>query len=128
MCAVRARNPAPKSAWRSLPSPVSPLPSRTYLDSAEITAEKKDRPLFRLTLGMTKRLTDRPLTTKDLCRMRRRRLKDAGLLAQLSPQSFRVTGITDLLSQGVPADEVQYLAGHSSLRTTKLYDRRQKRK
>ena len=39
----------------------------------------------------------------------------------------RVTGITDLLTQGVPLDDVQYLTGHSSPRTTKLYDRRQKK-
>jgi integrase/recombinase XerD len=31
-----------------------------------------------------------------------------------------------MLSQGVPLDDVQYLAGHSSPQTTKLYDRRQK--
>ena len=49
------------------------------------------------------------------------------VLERLSPHSFRVTGITDLLTQGVPLDDVQYLAGHSSPRTTKLYDRRQKK-
>ena len=80
---------------------------RTYLDSAGITAENKDRPLFRSTLGKAKRLTDPPLTTKDVCRMRRRRLKDAGLPVRLLPLSFRVTGITDLLTQGVPLDDGQ---------------------
>ena len=59
--------------------------------------------------------------------MVKRRLRDAGLPVRLSPHSFRVTGITDLLSQGVPLDDVQFLAGHSSPRTTKLYDRRQKK-
>ena len=83
--------------------------------------------MFRSTLGKTKRLTDRPLTTKDVCRMVKRRLKDAGLPSRLSPHSFRVTGITDLLTQGVPLDDVQFLAGHSSPRTTKLYDRQQKK-
>ena len=39
--------------------------------------------------------------------MRRRRLKDAGLPVPLSPLSFRVTGITDLLTQVVPLDDVQ---------------------
>ena len=100
---------------------------RAYLDAAGIGAENKDRPLFRSTLGKTKRLTGNPLTTKDVCRMVKRRLKDAGLPSRLSPHSFRVTGITDLLTQGVPLDDVQYLAGHSSPRTTKLYDRRQKK-
>jgi len=36
----------------------------------------------------------------DVCRMVKRRLKDAGLLSRLSPRSFRVTTITDLLEQG----------------------------
>jgi integrase/recombinase XerD len=31
------------------------------------------------------------------------------------------------LTQGVPLDDVQYLAGHASPRTTRLYDRRQKK-
>ena len=55
------------------------------------------------------------------------RLKDAGLPSRLSPHSFRVAAITDLLTQGVPLEDVQYLAGHSEPRTTALYDRRQKR-
>ena len=45
---------------------------------------------------------------------------------RLSPHSFRVTAITDLLTQGIRLEDVQYLAGHSSPRTTRLYDRRQK--
>jgi len=100
---------------------------RAYLDAAVILSENKDRPLFRSTAGKTKRLTGKQLTTKDVCRMVKRRLKDAGLPVRLSPHSFRVTGITNLLSQGVPLDDVQHLAGHSSPRTTKLYDRRRKK-
>jgi integrase/recombinase XerD len=73
---------------------------RMYVDTAGIAGETKDRPLFRSTLGTTKRLTERPLTTKDVCRMVKQRLKDAGLPVRLSPHSFRVTGIADLLSQG----------------------------
>ncbi len=57
----------------------------------------------------------------------KRRLKDAGLPDRLSPHSFRVAAVTDLLTQGVPLEAVQYLAGHSEPRTTALYDRRQKR-
>ena len=30
------------------------------------------------------------------------------------------------MTQGIPLDDVQYLAGHGSPRTTRLYDRRQK--
>jgi integrase/recombinase XerD len=77
---------------------------RMYVDTAGIAGETKDRPLFRSTLGTTNRLTDKPLTTKDVCRMVKRRLKDAGLPSRLSPHSFRVTAITSLLEQGVPMD------------------------
>jgi integrase/recombinase XerD len=68
------------------------------LDAAGIGAENMGWPLFRLTLGKTKRLTHNPLTTKDVCRMVKRRLKDAGLPKRLSPHSFRVAAITDLLT------------------------------
>jgi site-specific recombinase XerD len=48
------------------------------------------------------------------------------MIQQLSCHSFRATTITDLLAQGVPLEDVQYLAGHADLRTTRLYDRRRK--
>ena len=35
----------------------------------------------------------------DICRMVKQRMKDAGLPARLSPHSFRVMTITDLLEQ-----------------------------
>jgi hypothetical protein len=38
-----------------------------------------------------------------------------------------VRAVTDLLTQGVPLEDVQYLAGHSEPRMMALYDRRQKR-
>jgi hypothetical protein len=37
-----------------------------------------------------------------------------------------VSAVTDLLTQGVRLEDAQHLAGHSSPRTTGLYDRRQK--
>lgn len=40
-----------------------------------------------------------------------------------SPHSFRVTVLTDLISQGEDIQDVGYLAGHSSTRTTQGYDR-----
>ncbi len=98
-----------------------------YLDAAGLATEQKDRPLFRSTVRRTKQLTARPLTSKAIGELVKRRLKDAELPTRLSPHSFRVTAITDLLTQGVPLDDVQYLAGHASPRTTRLYDRRQKK-
>ena len=86
-----------------------------------------DTPLFRSAVRKTKLLTTRALTTNDIYRMVKRRLQDTGLPSRyLSCHSFRATAITDLLTQGVPLEDVQYLAGHSDPRTTRLYDRRQK--
>ena len=100
---------------------------RAYLDAAGITGEGKDRPLFRAGNGTTKRLGEGPLNSATICRLVKRRLADAGLPNRLSPHSFRVSAITDLLTQGVPLEDVQYLAGHAEPRTTGLYDRRQKK-
>ena len=97
-----------------------------YLESAELTNAGKDTPLFPSAIGKTRQLATTPATAGDLGRMVKRRMKDAGLPKRLSPHSFRVTTITDLLSQGVPLEDVQHLAGHSDARTTRLYDRRQK--
>jgi site-specific recombinase XerD len=100
---------------------------RAYLDAAGIAGEGKDRPLFRSALRRTKQLTSNAMTSKAICELIKRRLRDAGLPERLSPHSFRVAAVTDLLTQGVPLEDVQYLAGHSEPRTTALYDRRQKR-
>jgi integrase/recombinase XerD len=98
-----------------------------YRAAAGLDVEPKEAPFFRSAVRKTKVLSPRPMTAIDMCRMVKRRLRDAGLPLRLSPHSFRVTTITDLLTQGVPLDEVQYLAGHADPRTTRLYDRRQKK-
>jgi integrase/recombinase XerD len=98
-----------------------------YIAAAGIEGGAKESPLFRASNGRTRRLSAAPLTSKRVCELVKRRLKDAGLPKRLSPHSFRVTAITDLLTQGVPLEDVQYLAGHAEPRTTGLYDRRQKR-
>jgi site-specific recombinase XerD len=85
-----------------------------YLDAAGIRNAPKDDPLFRTALRKTGRLTDRGMHVVDVCRMVKRRLRDAGLAGVLSPHSFRVTTITDLLEQGVPLEDVQRLAGHAT--------------
>lgn len=98
-----------------------------YLDGAGLHAAPKETPLFRSALGRTGQLGSTRLPVNDVCRMMKRRLRTAGLPGCLSPHSFRVTTITDLLEQGVPLEDVQRLAGHADPRTTRLYDRRQKR-
>ena len=94
-----------------------------YLDTAGISRLDGDKPLFRTTKGKTGTLTIKGMTANDMQRMFKRRLKKSGL----SPYSFRVATITNLLSQGVPLEDVQNLANHSDPRTTRLYDRRQRK-
>jgi integrase/recombinase XerD len=98
-----------------------------YVVAAGIAGDAKESPLFRASNGRSKKLSAAPLTSKRICELVKRRLKDAGLPKRLSPHSFRVTAITDLLTQGVPLEDVQHLAGHAEPRTTGLYDRRQKK-
>lgn len=97
-----------------------------YLDAAELNVAEPNAPIFRTALHRTGLLTPRRMSPADIGRMIRRRGQAAGLSPRLSPHSFRVTTITDLLNQGVPLGDVQYLAGHADPRTTRLYDRRQK--
>ncbi|MFL5328662.1 MAG: tyrosine-type recombinase/integrase [Gemmataceae bacterium] len=98
-----------------------------YLVAAGLECASSARPLFCTLNGRTGRLTDRPFSAIDACRMLKKRLSAAGLSDRISPHSFRVCTITDLLSQGVALEDVQYLAGHADPRTTRLYDRRQRR-
>jgi site-specific recombinase XerD len=97
-----------------------------YLERAGMTAAPAEEPLFRTCKHWKDELTDQPMTGVDIWRMVKRRLHAAGLPATLSPHSFRVATITDLLMNGVALEDVQYLAGHADPRTTRLYDRRQK--
>lgn len=98
-----------------------------YLEAAGIDADPKETPLFRAALGNRKALSDGPLSANDMRRLLKRRLKDAGLPPIFSPHSFRVLVVTDLLSQDVTLEDVQYLAGHANPRTTQIYDRRRQR-
>lgn len=83
--------------------------------------------LFRTAARRTKTLTAKAMTGIDVCRMMKRRLRAAGLPERFSPHSFRVATVTDLLSQNVPLEDVQHLAGHADPRTTRLYDRRRRK-
>ena len=98
-----------------------------YLEHSGLQYALPASPLFRTTIRKSRRLTQNLMTADDMGRMMKRRLSDAGLSTRLSPHSFRVTTITDLLEQGVPLADVQYLAGHADPRTTRLYDRRMQR-
>jgi integrase len=64
-----------------------------------------------------------PMTRHDALRMVKRRVLAAGLSDRLCCHSFRATGITAYLENGGTIEKAQQIAGHSSPRTTKLYDR-----
>ena len=98
-----------------------------YLEHSGLQYALPASPLFRTTIRKSRSLTQNLMTADDMGRMMKRRLQDAGLSTRFSPHSFRVTTITDLLEQGVPLADVQYLAGHADPRTTRLYDRRMQR-
>ena len=98
-----------------------------YLEHSGIQYAGPTAALFRSTVRKSRKLTQNAMTADDMGRMMKRRLRDAGLSTRFSPHSFRVTTITDLLEQGVPLADVQYLAGHADPRTTRLYDRRMQR-
>jgi integrase/recombinase XerD len=97
-----------------------------YLADIAWESQPGDTPFFRSIAGRTGKLTSLPVRNVDVCRMVKRRLKNAGLPVNLSPHSFRVATLTDLLKQGVTLEDAQYLAGHADPRTTRLYDRRQR--
>jgi len=56
--------------------------------------------------------------------MVKRRCKAAGLGERFTNHTFRATGITAYLKNEGQLEHAQYMAGHASPRTTKLYDRR----
>ena len=78
-----------------------------YLLVAGLESAPKNSPMFRSAPGTACRLSDRPLSGVDICRMVKRRLEAAGLPTLISPHSFRGCTATDLLLQGVPRDNVQ---------------------
>ena len=99
-----------------------------YMQAAGIAEDSKSKaPLFRAADGKRKVLTPSPYSPHLMRQMMKRRLADAGLADLFSPHSFRVTVVTDLLNQNVPLEDVQYLAGHSSPTTTRVYDRRRRK-
>ncbi|MBX3097628.1 MAG: tyrosine-type recombinase/integrase, partial [Fimbriimonadaceae bacterium] len=65
---------------------------------------------------------NRAMTRGDALRMVKRRLLSAGIPSVFSNHSFRVTGITEFLTNGGDLEAAQQLANQADSRTTKLYD------
>lgn len=97
-----------------------------YIIAAGIAEDSRGAPLFRAA-DKKKRLIADDYGAHSIRQMMKRRLEDAGLPELFSPHSFRVTVVTDLLNQNVPLEDVQFLAGHASPTTTRIYDRRRRK-
>ncbi len=97
------------------------------LEGCGLGEAPKADPLYRAGERRGSPLTERAISPLAVQLMLKRRLKATGLPEILSPHSFRVLVVTDLLSQNVPLEEVQHLAGHAHPRTTQIYDRRRRR-
>lgn len=93
-----------------------------YLEGAEIAGDKKAW-LFQSAGGKGRGLTGKPLSRFDAWAMVKHRAKEAGIKTEISPHSFRATGITAYLENGGTIENAQQIAAHESPRTTKLYDR-----
>jgi len=94
-----------------------------YIEAASIGQHRKG-PIFRSAIGKTGKLSDQAMGRIDVYRMIRRRARDAGIETPIGCHTFRATGITDYLKNGGRIEVAQKMAGHSSARTTGLYDRR----
>lgn len=113
--------------WARIPCPHKLAEALdTYLAVAKIGRQRKT-PLFRSARGRSKVLTPNPMARQDVLAMVKRRCKDAGLADDLCSHSFRATGITAYLANGGELETAAAIAGHSSTRTTQLYNRNQER-
>lgn len=96
-----------------------------YLDGYIEALGETDGPLFRTINQKRTGYTANRLHRREAWAMVKRRTKAADLGDKLSTHSFRGTGITAYLSNDGQLERAQYMAGHASPRTTKLYDRRE---
>src|ERR1700746_105505 len=94
-----------------------------YLDGAGLRGDPKG-PLFRTIGRGTGKLTRTVLPQANAYAMIRRRAAAAGIATKLGNHSFRATGITAYLKNGVTLEKAAAMATHASIRTTQLYDRR----
>ena len=78
----------------------------SYLEAARIDLSQKAAPLFLAADRWGLGLLDRAMTAHGVRRMLKRRLKEAGLPEIITPHSFRVMVVTDLLGQNVPMEDV----------------------
>ncbi|WP_395375744.1 tyrosine-type recombinase/integrase [Marinicella sp. W31] len=94
-----------------------------YIHKADL-ADQPSTPLFRSFYQGGKKIKEKQLNRVNAWNMVKRRVKQAGLSSQVTNHSFRGTGITNFLENDGDLETAAWIAGHTDVRTTKLYDRR----
>ena len=95
-----------------------------YMDAYLEALGAEEGPLFRSINRQKNGYTERRLDRREALAMVKRRCKAAGLGDRFNNHTFRATGITAYLKNKGQLEHAQFMAGHASPRTTKLYDRR----
>ncbi len=95
-----------------------------YLEAYLRITNQEKGPLFRSIKKDRTGFNDKRLHRHEALAMVKRRCKAAGLGSQFTNHTFRATGITAYLKNDGQLEHAQYMAGHASPRTTRLYDRR----
>lgn len=95
----------------------------SYIDEALSLSSTAS--LFQSVHRTSGELTGRRLQHGNAYAMVKRRAKRSGITTRVVNHTFRATGITSYLSNEGRLEMAAKMAGHSSTRTTQLYDRRE---
>ena len=95
----------------------------SYIEAAGIRHEPL-APLFRAYERGSPGVGRRPLSRVKAWEMVQRRARAAGISTDVCNHTFRATGITTFLENGGAIEKAREMAAHASIRTTQLYDRR----
>ncbi len=82
-----------------------------------------DAPLWQSARGHGAKFSGRAITARDALRIVKRHCKAIGLPADINNHSFRATGITLHQDAGGDLEAARQIAGHTSVKTTQLYNR-----
>lgn len=96
-----------------------------YLKSTSFGEEPGHALFPAMRRGRSSRFGERALSRSEAWTLVRKHLNLAGIAGSAGCHSFRATGITAFLESGGRIETAAYLAGHASVRTTQLYDRRE---
>lgn len=107
-----------KSSATPETSGAAPVDASTCDDADTSTSGSVDRPKRK------RILTRHPMTQAMAWEMLQRRAKAAGIATHVTCHTFRATGITAYLTHGGTLERAAAIAGHATMQTTKLYDRR----